>query len=93
MKTLLISMLLLFATNQTPKQTEKEWIGTFEVYYNEDNQFELYYNGNYSKCLTNYIINRLSEDCLLKIDKPLLDSIFQFDTIVYETKKYKTTRM
>lgn len=94
MKTLLISTLLLFATNQTPKQTEKEWIGTFQVYFNENDEFEVYYDGNFQRCFTLYIIERMNLECDSIIDKPHLDSIFQIDVVKEVPQaKFKTKRL
>lgn len=93
MKTLLISMLLLFATNQTPKQTEKEWIGTFQVFFNENDEIEIYYDGNFQKCFTLYVLDKMNPECDSILDKAHLDSIFQVTIIEVPKPKIKTKRM
>lgn len=97
MKIALLSILLLFSVN--PKvQTDKEHIGSFDVYMNDQNEIEVHYLGKYDKCFTLYLIKRVEVNCLNTINEPYLDSIFQFipfepDTCPKPLKKIEITRM
>jgi hypothetical protein len=94
MKIALLSIFLLFSTN--PKvQTDKEHIGSFDVYMNDQNEIEVHYLGKYDKCFTLYLIKRVNSNCELQIDEFRLDSIFQFepDTCIPTKTPIKTTRM
>lgn len=94
MKIALLSIFLLFSVN--PKvPTEKEHIGSFDVYMNEQDEVEIHYTGKYNKCFTLYLIKKLHSNCEFEIDETRLDSIFQFepDTIKPVKRPTKTIRI
>ena len=93
MKIALLSIFLLFSTN-TKVPIEKEHIGTFEVYINNQDEVEVRYTGKYDKCFSLYLIKRIYPDCDSLIDIERLDSIFQLTIIEPDTCfPIKTTRM
>jgi len=94
MKIAILSIFLLFSVN--PKvQTDKEHIGSFDVYMNDQNEIEIKYTGKYNKCFTLYLIKKLHSNCEFEIDETRLDSIFQFepDTIKPIKLPTKTIRI
>lgn len=96
MKTLLLSLTFLtlsFTTNQ--KNIDEVWIGTLEVYLQNDNTFVIYYDGNYSRCFTKYIIDQLYMDCDSIICKSGIDTsiIIEPPTIIPNEKHIKKIRM
>jgi len=97
MKILLLSIFLLISTSfKTDKVSEKLWIGTIEVYLNDNDEFEIYYDGNYQRCFTLHIVKRIYAECDSIINAPYLDSLLQFQPIVPEPlpkRKIKTIRM
>lgn len=89
MKTILITILLLFATNPKATPTEPKWIGSFDIYMNNEEEFEVRYRGIYPKCTNLYIIERVFSDCDTILNRVEMDSMFNFEPI----KKIKTERL
>ncbi len=97
MKIALLSIFLLFSTNQKVP-IEKEHVGTFEVYMNNEDEVEVRYTGKYNKCFTLYLIKRVETDCENNQIDQYLDSIYQFrpldlDSCATQPMPIKSTRM
>lgn len=89
MKIILISILLLFATNPKTKPPEPKWIGSFDIYMSNEYEFEVRYRGIYPKCTNLYIIERVFSDCDTILNRVELDSMFNFEPII----KIKTEKL
>ncbi len=93
MKTLLLSLAFLtlsFTTNQ--KNIDEVWIGTFEVFMNEDEEILIYYNGNYHRCFTKYLIDQMYPECDSITKNTGLDTLFKLGPKV-NVPTYKKVRM
>lgn len=82
MKTILLFLCLLISTSfSSNKPIEETWIGTFEVFQNEKEEFIIYYKGKYSECFTKFVIDRLFENCDSINRKINIDSLIEISDV------------
>lgn len=85
-KYLLIFLLLLGSTSFSKMEPEQVWIGTIQVFFRpETNEFILYYDGNYHRCFTKFIIDEVYNDCDEMIDEDYLRNQLQLHPVENET--------
>ena len=79
MRYLCLILFLLLSTSFTKNEPELIWIGTVQVFFNpETDEFVLYYNGDYQRCFTKFIIDEVYNDCDSLIDINYLREKLQF---------------
>lgn len=95
MKLLLLSILLFISTSfSSNKPIEDKWIGTFQVFENENSEFVIYYSGNYPECFTKYVIDELFVNCDSINNAIKIDSLIEINNIrEIQPESIKKTRM
>ena len=63
MKTLLVLFLLFCTTSFANKEPDERWIGSLDLFVNEDNEFILYYHGKYQYCYMKEVVDALYPEC------------------------------
>lgn len=101
MRYLCLLFLLIVSTSFQEPKNEETWIGSFDVFFNnKTNEFIVYYDGNYHRCFTKFIIDELNKDCEQIIDQNYLRENLKFkedsdktDSIILVKPKLKIIQM
>lgn len=98
MKKYLILLFALLLSTSFKIETQEKWIGTFEVFLNEENELVVYYRGTLPQCLSKKALDVVYENCdtvkytIEDVERGLGIRI-EIDTCHKNPKPIKTIRM
>ena len=89
---LCLILFLFLSTSFTKNEPELIWIGTVQVFFNpKTDEFVLYYNGDYHRCFTKFIIDEVYDDCDSLIDVNYLREKLQFKSTKSDSSQITPT--
>jgi hypothetical protein len=99
MKILLTLILISMLSVSFRPETQEKWIGTFDMYLDEQGDVVIYYRGNIPQCMGKKVIDFVYEDCdtvqysMQDVEKALKVKMTPVDTCPRDNHPIKTIRM